>query len=68
MLTIAGAELVQVPAVPYKNPNNYVKYSGRLAELLAKVRHMEKTGRSRSHTLVVGAYWQLLLVVMFLAT
>jgi cysteine synthase len=26
-----GAELVEVPAVPYKNPNNYVKYSGRLA-------------------------------------
>ncbi|GAQ79776.1 Cysteine synthase family [Klebsormidium nitens] len=36
MLLIAGAELVQVPAVPYKNPNNYVKYSGRLAEHLAK--------------------------------
>src|SRR5512137_556538 len=31
-----GAELVEVPAVPYKNPNNYVKYSGRLAEALAK--------------------------------
>eukprot|EP00850_Spirogloea_muscicola_P002815 SM000011S18993 [mRNA] locus=s11:239897:244077:+ [translate_table: standard] len=27
---------VQVPAVPYKNPNNYVKYSGRLAEALAR--------------------------------
>jgi len=27
-----GAELVEVPAVPYKNPNNYVKYSGRLAQ------------------------------------
>ena len=26
-----GAELVEVPAVAYKNPNNYVKYSGRLA-------------------------------------
>ena len=26
-----GAELIEVPAVPYKNPNNYVKYSGRLA-------------------------------------
>ncbi len=31
-----GAELVEVPAVPYKNPNNYVKLSGRLAEQLAK--------------------------------
>ena len=29
-----GAELVEVPAVPYKNPNNYVKYSGRLARKL----------------------------------
>jgi cysteine synthase A len=27
---------VQVPAAPYKNPNNYVRYSGRLAEELAK--------------------------------
>ncbi|PWE28136.1 cysteine synthase A [Pararhodobacter marinus] len=36
MLRLAGAELVQVPAVPYKDPNNYVKYSGRLAEELAK--------------------------------
>ena len=34
MLELAGAELVQVPAVPYKNPNNYVKYSRRLAERL----------------------------------
>ncbi|WP_099826545.1 cysteine synthase A [Oceaniglobus indicus] len=36
MLRLAGAELVQVPAAPYKNPNNYVRYSGRLAEELAK--------------------------------
>ncbi|SEM68821.1 cysteine synthase A [Palleronia pelagia] len=36
MLRLAGATLVQVPAVPYKNDNNYVKYSGRLAEQLAK--------------------------------
>ncbi len=35
MLRLAGADLVQVPAVPYKNPNNYVRYSGRLAERLA---------------------------------
>ena len=35
MLRLAGAELVQVPAAPYKNPNNYVRYSGRLAEKLA---------------------------------
>lgn len=36
MLHLAGAELVQVPAAPYKNPNNYVRYSGRLAAELAK--------------------------------
>jgi cysteine synthase A len=36
MLRLAGAELIQVPAVPYKNPNNYVRYSGRLAERLAQ--------------------------------
>ncbi len=35
-LKLLGAELVEVPAVPYKNPNNYVKISGRLAEELAK--------------------------------
>ena len=31
-----GADLIEVPAVPYKNPNNYVKYSERLAAELAK--------------------------------
>ncbi len=36
MLRLAGAELVQVPAAPYRNPNNYVRYSGRLAEELAR--------------------------------
>ncbi len=36
MLRLAGAELVEVPAVPYANPNNYVKVSGRLAELLSQ--------------------------------
>jgi cysteine synthase A len=35
-LRVLGAELVEVPAVPYRDPNNYVKYSGRLAEALAK--------------------------------
>lgn len=36
MLRLAGAELVEVPAAPYSNPNNYVRYSGRLAAELAK--------------------------------
>jgi cysteine synthase A len=44
MLRLAGAELVQVPAAPYKNPNNYVRYSQRLAAELAK-------------TLPEGAIW-----------
>jgi cysteine synthase A len=35
MLRLQGAELIEVPAVPYANPNNYVKLSGRLAERLA---------------------------------
>ena len=34
-LRLMGAKLVQVPAVPYRNPNNYVKYSGRLAKAIA---------------------------------
>src|ERR1700743_2402758 len=40
-LRLLGAELIEVPAVPYKDPNNYVKLSGRLAEQLAKT---EKNG------------------------
>jgi len=35
-IKLLGAELIEVPAVPYKNPNNYVKLSGRLAEQLAR--------------------------------
>jgi cysteine synthase A len=31
-----GADLVEVPAVPYRNPNNYVKVSGRMAKRLAR--------------------------------
>ncbi len=34
LLRTLGAEVRTVPAVPYKNPNNYVKVSGRLAEEL----------------------------------
>ncbi|MEM6727134.1 MAG: cysteine synthase A [Pseudomonadota bacterium] len=44
MLRLAGAELVEVPAEPYRNPNNYVRYSGRLAEKL-------------NETLPGGAIW-----------
>jgi len=36
MIRLAGAELVQVPAAPYRNQNNYIRYSGRLAAALAR--------------------------------
>ncbi|GLQ26739.1 cysteine synthase A [Sulfitobacter pacificus] len=36
MLRLAGAELVQVPAAPYRNPNNFIRYSERLAKALAR--------------------------------
>jgi len=40
-LRLMGVELIEVPAVPYRDPNNYVKISGRIAEQLAKT---EKNG------------------------
>ena len=36
MLRLCGADLREVPAVPFKNPENYVHVSRRLAEDLAK--------------------------------
>ncbi len=33
-LRLLGAEVVEVPAAPFKNPNNYVRYAGRLADAL----------------------------------
>ena len=36
MLRLCGARLVEVPAVPYKNPENYVHVAGRMAEELDK--------------------------------
>jgi cysteine synthase A len=35
-LRLGGAHLIEVPAVPYKNANNYVKMSGRLAAQIAR--------------------------------
>ena len=35
MLRLCGAELIEVPPAPYKDPANYVRYSGRLAQELA---------------------------------
>ena len=62
MLRLAGAELVQVPAAPYKNPNNYVRYSGRLAEELAKTtpegviwaNQFDNTANRQSHIETTG--------------
>ena len=36
MIRLAGATLIEVPAKPYKDPNNYIKYSSRLADKLAQ--------------------------------
>ena len=35
-LRLLGAQLIEVPAVPYRDPNNYVKVSERIAKQLAK--------------------------------
>ncbi len=44
MIRLAGATLIEVPAKPYKNPNNFVRYSERLAAAL-------------NETLPNGAIW-----------
>ena len=36
MLKLCGAELREVPAVPYRDENNYVKVSGRISDELSK--------------------------------
>ncbi|SIS69933.1 cysteine synthase A [Phaeovulum vinaykumarii] len=62
MLRLAGAELVQVPAAPYSNPNNYVRYSGRLAEKLAQTEpngaiwanQFDNTANRRAHAETTG--------------
>lgn len=56
-LRLLGAEVVEVPAKPYRNPNNYVKYSARLAESLASERaggaiwanQFDNTANRRAH-------------------
>jgi len=62
MIRLAGAELVQVPAVPYKNPNNYVRYSERLAAQLARsepkgaiwANQFDNTANRRAHAETTG--------------
>lgn len=62
LLRLQGAELVEVPAVPYSNPNNYVKYSGRLAAELAEktpggaiwANQFDNVANRRGHELTTG--------------
>lgn len=62
MIRLCGAELVQVPAVPYKNPSNYVKYSARLAERLNETEpngaiwanQFDNTANRRAHVETTG--------------
>lgn len=60
MLRMAGARLVEVPAVPYRNPDNYVRYSGRLAEALARespaiwANQFDNTANRRAHEETTG--------------
>ncbi len=66
-LRLMGAELVEVPAVPYKNPNNYVKYSARLAAALNKshpqgaiwANQFDNVANRRAHYETTGVeYWE----------
>jgi len=61
-LRVAGAVLIEVPAVPYRNPNNYVKLSGRLALDLARTEpngaiwanQFDNTANRRAHYETTG--------------
>jgi len=61
-LRVAGATLIEVPAVPYRNPNNYVKLSGRLALQLARTEpngaiwanQFDNTANRRAHYETTG--------------
>ena len=63
LIRLAGAALVEVPAVPFKNPNNYVKYSARLAAELIKTEpngviwanQFDNLANRRAHTEGTGA-------------
>ena len=62
MLRLAGADLIEVPALPYSDPNNYVRYSGRLAEGLAAsepngavwANQFDNTANRRAHIETTG--------------
>jgi cysteine synthase A len=61
-LRLYGAEVIEVPAKPYKNPNNYIKISGRLAEKLNRelpggaiwANQFDNTANKRAHVETTG--------------
>ena len=61
-LRLYGAEVIEVPAKPYKNPNNYIKISGRLAEKLNRelpggavwANQFDNTSNRRAHVETTG--------------
>src|ERR1041384_8038875 len=61
-LRLYGAELIEVPARPYKHPNNYIKVSGRLAEKLNRelpngaiwANQFDNTANRRAHIETTG--------------
>ncbi|MET3925597.1 cysteine synthase A [Devosia sp. 2618] len=66
-LRLYGAELIEVPAKPYKDPNNYIKISGRLAEKLNRelpegavwANQFDNTSNRRAHIETTGPeIWQ----------
>jgi cysteine synthase A len=56
MLRLCGAELREVPAVPYKDPNNYVHVSERLAKELNAfwANQWDNTANREGHMLSTG--------------
>jgi cysteine synthase len=56
LLRICGAELRPVPAVPYRDPNNYVKVSARLAEQIGGfwANQFDNTANRRAHYQTTG--------------
>lgn len=55
-LRYAGAELVEVPAKPYANPNNYIKFGARLAKELDAVftNQFDNTANRDAHIATTG--------------
>ncbi len=61
-IRLLGAELIEVDAVPYSDPNNYVRYSGRLAEELSATEpngvlwanQFDNTANRRTHYATTG--------------